>query len=78
MPLMQIDDAVDLIRMEYDELPGLTLTFWQAQRLWSLSDDQCARALKTLTESQFLMRRADGAYMRRVWPFTSRAPRGAR
>jgi hypothetical protein len=64
MPLTQVEDAVELIRMEYAELPGLKLTFWQAQRLWDLSDELCARALRTLTESAFLTKTADGAYVR--------------
>jgi hypothetical protein len=72
MLLMQIDDAVELIRMEYDELPGLKLTFWQAQRLWNLSDDVCARALQTLTEGRFLTQSADGAYVRSTWPYATR------
>jgi hypothetical protein len=74
MRLMQVDDAIELIRMEYAELPGLTLTFWQAQRLWNLSNEDCARALKTLMDSQFLSRTMDGAYVRRVWPPTSPTP----
>jgi Fic family protein len=74
MRLMQVDDAVELMRMEYAELPGLTLTFWQAQRLWNLSIDECARALKTLVESEFLARTDDGAYVQRVWTPTSTAP----
>ena len=65
MSEMQIDGTVDLIRTEYAELPGLKLTFWQAQRLWSLSSEQCEWVLKALTESQFLARTADGAYVRR-------------
>ena len=65
MPVMQIEDAVELIRLEYAELPGLKLTFWQAQRLWDLSDDQCQRALASLTESAFLTKTSDGAYVRR-------------
>ncbi|MGB2716029.1 MAG: hypothetical protein WBC51_17740 [Vicinamibacterales bacterium] len=73
MPLMPIDDAVELIRMEYAELPGLKLTFWQAQRLWNLSQDVCARALRILTDSQFLTRTADGAYVRQWWPPTTPA-----
>ncbi len=64
MMLTQVDDAVELIRMEYAELPGLKLTFWQAQRLWDLSDELCQRALTALTESAFLSRTADGAYVR--------------
>jgi hypothetical protein len=72
MLLMQIDDAVELIRMEYDELPGLKLTFWQAQRLWNLSDEVCARALQTLIEGRFLTCAADGAYVRSTWPYATR------
>jgi hypothetical protein len=67
MPLTQIDDAVELIRMEYAELPGLTLTFWQAQRLWNLSDEVCARALTILIDVQFLTRTPEGAYVRHFW-----------
>jgi hypothetical protein len=70
MPLTQIDDAVELIRMEYAELPGLKLTFWQAQRLWNLSDDVCTRALRILTDLHFLMRTADGTYVRQFGPPT--------
>jgi hypothetical protein len=64
MPLIQLDDAIELIRMEYAELPGLKLTLWQAQRLWDLPTDLCKHALRTLTESQFLARTVDGAYVR--------------
>ena len=64
---MRIDDVTELMRLEYAELPGLKLTAWQAQRLWGLSDDVCRRALAVLTESQFLVRTVDGAYVRRGW-----------
>ena len=70
MLLTQVDDAVELIRMEYSELPGLRLTFLQAQRLWNLSDDVCARALRILTDSHFLMRTPDGSYVRQFRPPT--------
>ena len=68
MLLMQIDDAVALMQMEYDELPGLKLTFWQAQRLWNLSDEVCARALQILLDRRFLTC-TDGAYSRCHLPF---------
>ncbi|MEP6917262.1 MAG: hypothetical protein ABJC89_16540 [Acidobacteriota bacterium] len=68
MAQMHIDGAVDRIRTEYAELPGLKLTSWQAQRLWNLSNERCERALETLTASQFLARTADGAYVRRNIP----------
>lgn len=76
MRLMEIDDALALIRMEYAELPGLKLTVWQAQRLWDLSGDMCSRALYKLTESRFLERTVDGAYVRRVSSAVSQAPCG--
>jgi hypothetical protein len=50
--------------MEYAEMPGLKLAFWQAQRLWNLSDQLCHRALATLTGSGFLTRTPDGVYVR--------------
>jgi hypothetical protein len=64
MPSSDIDDAVELIRMEYAEMPGLSLTLWQAQRLWNLSDERCQRALAVLTGSGFLAQATDGAYVR--------------
>jgi hypothetical protein len=63
MPL-QVDEAIQLIRMEYAELPGLRLTAWQAQRLWNLSDQLCDEALAWLVRAGFLVRTADGSYVR--------------
>lgn len=54
MPFMQVHDAAELIRLEYAEMPGLQLTFWQAQRLWHLSDELCDRALNTLVSQGVL------------------------
>jgi hypothetical protein len=65
MSRMQIDGAVERIRTEYAELPGLKLTFWQAQRLWNLSNERCERVLTSLTEARFLVRTHDGGYVRR-------------
>ena len=56
------EQVAELIRMEYVELPGLKLTFWQTQRLWNLPEDLCRQALTVLTQSRFLTRAADGAY----------------
>ena len=66
MRFMQIIEAVELIQMEYAEMPELKLTFWQAQRLWNLSDSLCERALSILTTSGFLARTSDGAYVLRA------------
>jgi hypothetical protein len=49
---------------EYLEMPGLQLTRKQAQRLWGLDEETCARALKFLVESGFLVRTARDSYAR--------------
>jgi hypothetical protein len=65
MQFMPIVEAVELIQMEYAEMPELKLTFWQAQRLWNFSEELCERALTALISSGFLVVTADGAYVRR-------------
>jgi len=65
MQFMPIVEAVELIQMEYAEMPELKLTFGQAQRLWNLSEELCERALTALTASGFLARASDGSYVRR-------------
>ena len=57
-------DAVQLIQMEYLEMPDLRLTFWQAQRLWNLSAELCDSALVFLINAGFLVRTATGNYIR--------------
>jgi hypothetical protein len=64
MPFMPVDEAVELMKMEYAEMPDLKLTFSQARRLWNLSHELCARALTALTGSGFLVRTPDGVYVR--------------
>lgn len=64
MCVTQIDDAVQLIRLEYLEMPGMTLTYDQARRLWNLPADLCQRALDDLLAVRFLSRTRHGAYVR--------------
>ena len=71
---MKIEDAVEFIRMEYAEMPGLKLTFWQLQRLLRLSHEECAGALKVLTSTRYLIRTDDCAYVR--WSVDLAAARG--
>jgi hypothetical protein len=52
------------IAAEYREMPGLSLTLPQAQRLWGLDRDTCARALATLIERRVLRRAMNGTYVR--------------
>jgi hypothetical protein len=65
---MQFCDAVQLIQMEFREMPDLKLTFRQAQRLWNLSQEMCDRALASLLQAGFLVRTKDGAYVRSTGP----------
>jgi hypothetical protein len=61
---MQLCDAVQLIQMEYREMPDLKLTCRQAQRLWSLPQELCDHALVFLIQARFLVLTRDGAYVR--------------
>jgi hypothetical protein len=49
---------------EYREMPGLQLTLGQAQRLWGLDEETCARSLDFLVERGFLVRTSRGVYAR--------------
>jgi hypothetical protein len=60
-----LNDTRALIRMEYHELPALNLTFWQAQRLWNLSEELCERALQSLVRERFLAVTPSGTFVRR-------------
>jgi hypothetical protein len=51
---------VERIRSEYLEMPGLTLTLPQAQRLWGLDAVQCQHILGALVDAGFLRRLGSG------------------
>jgi hypothetical protein len=55
---------LNVIRGEFSEMPGLVLTRGQFQRLWGLDGRTCDQAIDALTQSRFLVRRADGRYAR--------------
>lgn len=50
---------------EFEEMPGLRLTFGQARLLFGLEPGCCLRILGTLAESGYLIRSRDGLYGRR-------------
>ena len=54
------------------EMPGLRLSFGQAQRLWCLDAATCTRIFGTLVARGFLSRDAKGCYGRPTdrWPAT--------
>lgn len=62
--IVSTDQILRRIRGEFLEMPGLRLTFAQAQRLWGLDADTCAQLLQSLTDQRFLHRRHDGTYAR--------------
>ena len=51
------------IRSEYFEMPGLSLTPSQAQRLWGLSREECEILLEQLAVHGFLRRTRLGAFV---------------
>ena len=53
------------VRNEFDEMPGLQLTFAQAKLLFGLDPGCCERVLGGLLQSGFLVRTRTGLYARR-------------
>jgi hypothetical protein len=58
------DTLLTRVRAEYNELPGLRLTLWQAQRLYGITSNEALRTLDSLVKTGFLRLARDGAYMR--------------
>ncbi len=52
------------IEGEYREMPGLSLTVSQAERLWGLDNSTCTFALTTLVERGVLRQTTGGTYLR--------------
>ena len=52
------------VRNEYLEMPGLSLTLGQAQRMWHLHQVECEILLGALVSSGFLKRTTGGAFVR--------------
>ncbi len=57
-------DCVQRIRAEYLDLPGLSLTAAQAQRLWNLDSETCGLALDMMIRETFLRRTPQAQYVR--------------
>jgi hypothetical protein len=58
-----IHDWLRLVQAEYLEMPGLTLTKPQIQRLWMLDSTVCDQVLETLVASEFLRKTNRQAYV---------------
>lgn len=60
-----IDEALlKRIRGEYDEMPGLSLTPAQAERLWQLDRETCRAALNRLVQRRVLSLTVRGRYVK--------------
>ena len=57
-------DWMQLIRAEYEETPGLSLTKTQARRLWDLDADMCDTLLNKMVAEHLLCRTAADMYVR--------------
>jgi hypothetical protein len=60
------EPTLQRICAEYLEMLGLQLTLQQAQRLWGLDEETCARSLECLVENRFLIRNSRDRYVRRT------------
>jgi len=59
-----LDRLVRRAQAEYVEMPGLCLSFRQAQRLWGLEEAQCRDVLRALVSAGFLVETHDGCFVR--------------
>jgi hypothetical protein len=59
-----LHDLLQRIESEYREMPGLSVTARQAERLWGLDSTTCGFVLMTLIERGILRRTATGTYVR--------------
>ena len=59
-----VDDLPWVIAAEYDEQPGLSLTFPEVQRLWGLTLRDCQEVLDYLTDTGMLVHDEDDRYRR--------------
>jgi hypothetical protein len=64
MPKVSTSQVLLRIRAEYLEMPGLSLTREQLQRLCGVEPLACEAAIERLVESGFLSMRPDGSYGR--------------
>jgi len=57
-------DWNQVIRSEYLEMPGLSLTKPQARRLWGLDQDTCNALIDSMVAAKFLRRTSRDCYVR--------------
>jgi hypothetical protein len=55
---------IELMRAEYEEMPGLALTKPQVRRLWGVECDTCDALLDEMVRRKFLRKTAGNLYVR--------------
>ena len=63
-----VDEWVTIVRGEYEESPGLSLTCEQARRLWSFDTELCEAVLSRLITSGFLHQNGRQMFVRNDGP----------
>jgi len=58
------DDVLRRLRAEFLEMPGMTLTPRQVQRLFGIDETLCRTVLDALVEARFLCVKPAGSYAR--------------
>lgn len=67
MPHLHVSTATNwlaLIQAEYREMPGLSLTATQVEKLWNLDTAAAGMLLRELQDTQFLRMTPRGTYVR--------------
>lgn len=59
-----IHELTRRVQAEYTEMPGLSVTLVQAQRLLAIDEPTCAAVFKALIKRGILRRTAHGRYVR--------------
>ena len=54
---------LEIIQSEYREMPGLSLTKAQMQRLWGLESETCERLVDALVGTRVLRKTSIGGYV---------------
>ena len=59
-----VRDLTRRVQAEYTEMPGLSVTLPQAQRLLGIDRQTCVVVIRTLVDRRFLRRTPQGTYVR--------------
>jgi len=59
-----IRTLMEQVRAEYAEMPGLSVTLSQAQRLWAIDEATCEEVFRRLISSGVLRKTTKGRFVR--------------